>query len=173
MRLEELTDRSLTYDAVGATRRRATPAGFHPAEHRARLGRGPTVFRRASEALMTWRMHDAAGVRTEATGRAAPGVDSLGRLGVGRISISIPCRVVWTVEEPDRTGFGYGTLPGHPEVGEEAFLLERVGDDVVLTVRAFSRPAAWYARLGAPLTRAAQRLFMRRYARALRRLATD
>lgn len=171
MRLEELADRPLTYAAVGATRWRATPAGFRPAEHHAHLGSGAATFERAAAALLDWRMHDAAGVTTEATGRAATGVDSLGRLGLGRLAIPIPCRVVWTIEERDRVGFGYGTLPGHPETGEEAFLVQRVGDDVVLTVRVFSRPARWYARLGAPATRAAQRLFMRRYARALRRLA--
>lgn len=171
MRLEELAGWDLTYDAVGSSRWRATPAGFRPAEHRARLGSGRETFDRACAALVHWRMHDAAGVRTRATGPAAVGVDSLGWLGVGRIGVPIPCRVVWVVEEADRVGFGYGTLPGHPEAGEEAFLVERTGDDVFFTVRAFSRPARWYARLGAPATRAAQWLFMRRYAHALRRLS--
>ena len=101
MGLEELAGRPLTYDAVGATRRRATPAGFRPAEHRAHLGSGAATFERASDALLSWRMHDAAGIPTQATGRAATGVDSLGHLGFGRLMIPIPCRVVWATETSD------------------------------------------------------------------------
>lgn len=172
MRLAELAETSFTYSAVGATRWRATPAGFHPAAHRAHLGTGRDTFERARDALMHWRMHAAAGVSTEATGPVAPGVDSLGRLGVGRFCIRVPCRVVWVVDEPDRVGFGYGTLPGHPASGEESFLVVLDGDEVVLTVRAFSRAAQWYARLGGPLTWAMQRVFQRRYARVLRQLST-
>jgi uncharacterized protein (UPF0548 family) len=73
------------------------------------------------------------------------------------------------VDEPRRVGFAYGTLPGHPESGEEAFVIEHVqDDDVVLHITAFSRPATWYARLGGPAARAAQDLITRRYASALR-----
>src|SRR3712207_7231330 len=58
-------------------------------------------------------------------------------------------RVVYTVEEPDRAGFAYGTLPGHPERGEELFLLDRAPDGQLrLTISAFSRPATWLARAG-------------------------
>jgi uncharacterized protein (UPF0548 family) len=35
------------------------------------------------------------------------------------------CRGVSVVSEPDKFGFAYGTLPGHPELGEEAFTVER------------------------------------------------
>jgi uncharacterized protein (UPF0548 family) len=52
-----------------------------------------------------------------------------------------------------RTGYGFGTLPGHPEHGEEAFLVTRdAGGRAWFEVRAFSRPATWYARLGGPVT---------------------
>jgi uncharacterized protein (UPF0548 family) len=37
--------------------------------------------------------------------------------------------VVWTVDEPNRIGFGYGTLQGHPESGEESFVVSREDDD--------------------------------------------
>jgi uncharacterized protein (UPF0548 family) len=64
-------------------------------------------------------------------------------------------------------------LPGHPERGEEAWLVslderERVWADI----RAFSRPRAWYARLGGPLTHALQDRVTDRYVRALARAAT-
>jgi uncharacterized protein (UPF0548 family) len=65
------------------------------------------------------------------------------------------------------------TLPGHPERGEEAWLVsldaqERVWADI----RAFSRPRAWYARLGGPVTHALQEHVTNRYVRALARAAT-
>ena len=33
--------------------------------------------------------------------------------------VRAPCRVVYVVDEPDRRGFAYGTLPGHPEIDGE------------------------------------------------------
>ncbi|QIG43135.1 DUF1990 family protein [Nocardioides anomalus] len=58
------------------------------------------------------------------------------------------------------------TLSGHPEVGEEAFLAERDADGTWVHVRAISRPGTWYARLGGPAGRFAQRLVTERYLRA-------
>ena len=37
--------------------------------------------------------------------------------------VRAPCRVVYVVDEPDRRGFAYGTLPGHAESGEERFVV--------------------------------------------------
>jgi uncharacterized protein (UPF0548 family) len=76
------------------------------------------------------------------------------------------------VNEPHRKGFAYGTLAGHPERGEEAFVVELTpAGDVRLSIRAFSRPARLIARLGGPAGRAVQRWVTARYVRALRRLA--
>ena len=168
MKLEDLASRRFSYDVVGSTRFDATPPGYHRLEHRARIGSGDRVFRRAGEALMNWRMHRAAGIRIKATDSPAViGTNALGRLGIGPLGLPVLCRVVWTVNEPTRIGFAYGTLEGHPESGEESFVVTREGDDVWFTLRAYSRPAAWYARLGGPATRATQTLFAHRYAQAL------
>lgn len=68
------------------------------------------------------------------------------------MSLRAPCEVVWTIDEPRRRGFAYGTLPGHPERGEEAFVADWDEDDAVwLTITAFSTGARWFARLAAPL----------------------
>ena len=70
--------------------------------------------------------------------------------------------------EPDRVGFAYGTLPGHPERGEELFAVSLGDDDHVrLEVRAFSRPATWWVRLGAPVGRRVQDRITDRYVAAL------
>ena len=72
------------------------------------------------------------------------------------------------IDEPDRQGFTYGTLPGHPESGIEQFTVTRTATGLVrVHLDAVSRPATWYARLGAPVTRLAQEIATRRYLRAL------
>jgi uncharacterized protein (UPF0548 family) len=166
-----MSSEDFTYEAVGATSESPDgyPPGFHPLHVRARVGEGEQVFRRASEALLTWEMHRGLGIGVEAGAeRAAPGVDVTVTLaGV----IRAPCRVVWTVQEYRRTGWAYGTLPGHPGCGEEAFVVDRTGDGTVwLTVSAFSRPAKWYARAGGPAARGLQQAYARRCGTVLRNL---
>jgi uncharacterized protein (UPF0548 family) len=163
---------SFTYEDVGATRDGGVPCppGFHSLHERTRIGEGEAVFQRAAEALTTWRMHREMGVGITASAeRAAPGVDVTVTLaGI----VKAPCRVVWTVDEPRRVGWAYGTLPGHPESGEEAFVVSRTGDGTVwLTVTAFSRPAKWYAKAGGPATRGFQQAYARRCGVVLRRIA--
>ena len=161
-----------TYSSVGATRTDDLPAGYRHIRGVYPMGDGAS-FGRAAEALLTWRMHAALGLRPSATApRAAPGVVVVSHLGIGPLALSAPCRVVWTVEEERRAGFGYGTLPGHPESGEEAFLLEVTGDgSLTFTVSSFTRPGRWYTRVAWPLVLPVQRFFTARYATVLRRLA--
>ncbi|SOD62180.1 Uncharacterized protein, UPF0548 family [Streptomyces zhaozhouensis] len=158
----------ITRDAEGGR----VPAGWHRLRSRTPLGSGPEVWAAAGEALFDWRMHRAAWVPVARdTPRAAPGVEATVVLGPRRLGLRAPCRVVWCVTERDRVGFAYGTLAGHPESGEEAFVLERDADgSVTFTVTAISRPAAWYMRAAGPLGRLARRAVARRYGRVLRRL---
>lgn len=101
-------------------------------------------------------------------GPAAEGETVTVRLGLGWLAISASCVVVYTVQEPRRRGFAYGTLAGHPECGEELFLVEHCEDDIVrLTIRAFFRPALWWSRAVSPATHIVQRLVTARYLRAL------
>jgi uncharacterized protein (UPF0548 family) len=186
MKLEDLAQRRFNYDVIGSTRYDETPPGYHRLEHRELIGTDDEVFHRAGEALLRWRMHRAAGlpmtasdtppeIGTNTLGRLGPGV-LVGRLRtlspLGAIGFPVPCRVVWTVDEPDRIGYAYGTLEGHPAAGEESFVVTRDPDGIHFTVRAYSRAATWYSRLGGSATRVAQRYIARRYTAALRRLST-
>ena len=164
----------LTYETPGATRDEVLPAGYDHLDIEEPIGRGRAAFERASEGLVTWRMHTGAGLRLVAASaeRAAPGVLVVLRAGPGPLSLLVPCRVVYTVDDADRRGFGYGTLPGHPVRGEEVFTVELTADgEVRARVRAFSRPAILLTRAGGPATRLVQRLAVRRYVNALRHLA--
>lgn len=87
---------------------------------------------------------------------------------VGPVRVAIPCRVVRLVDEASVRGFAYGTLPGHPEQGEESFMVRRDEEGgVTLQIVAFSRPGRWWSRLGAPLAAAVQRRVTDRYLNAL------
>ena len=80
--------------------------------------------------------------------------------------------MVWAQTTGDERGFAYGTLPGHPESGEEAFLVRlEPGGDVVFTLRVFARLASPLARLGGPVSTVVQRLATERYLTVVRRAA--
>ncbi|PZF81350.1 DUF1990 family protein [Jiangella anatolica] len=162
---------SFTYPEVGATRDGAAlPSGYHHVRVRRRIGHGRAAFLAVADGILTFGVQRGLGLRvTTSQPRAAAGVrvtSSLAGL------LRIPCEVVWVLDEDRRSGFAYGTLPGHPERGEESFVAELdERDDVWFTVTAFSRAAAWYARLGGPLARAVQGAATRRYVTVARRLA--
>jgi uncharacterized protein (UPF0548 family) len=165
---------AFTYPRVGASADPdRLPPGYDVLRVAVPIGAGGAVFAAAGAAVLEWRMHRAIGVRMTATApRAEPGVRVVVGMGVGPLRIEAPCEVVWAADGPRRAGFAYGTLPGHPQRGEESFVVEWGPDDAVtLRVTAFSRAAAWYARAGGPLTRALQRAYAHRCGRALRALA--
>ncbi|GAA4204722.1 DUF1990 family protein [Actinocatenispora rupis] len=153
-----------TYPEVGATRAGALPTGYRHVRRTVRLGSGPEPFHRLVAGMADWRIHRDAGLTVRVDGPPTPGLRFVTGIGFGPLRLSAPCRIVWFVDEPDRYGFGFGTLPGHPERGEESFLAEWTAeDDVYFHVTAFSRPAAWYARLGAAPARRVQDRVTDRY----------
>jgi len=90
----------------------------------------------------------------------------------GPLTVLIPCRVVYVVNEPRRFVFAYGTIPGHPERGEEQFMIEwKDTEEVVFTITSFSRPDGWIMRLGAPLARRVQVRATRSYLSTMVKLA--
>jgi uncharacterized protein (UPF0548 family) len=159
---------SLTYPEVGATQHEPLPDGYHHLRFRTQVGTGPEAFAAAREAVVTFAMHRATGARIRSDAdRAGSGV----KLTVGLGPLTAPCEVVYTIDEPDRAGFGYGTLPGHPERGEEAFVVERdAAGRVWFSVTAFSRPARWFAVAGGYLTVALQNAYARYLGQTLKRL---
>ena len=75
------------------------------------------------------------------------------RLRLWPLRFDIPCVVVWTERTANSCGFAYGTLPAHPEAGEEIFVVRRRDGRVTFEVSAFSKVRDPLARLGAPITR--------------------
>jgi uncharacterized protein (UPF0548 family) len=157
--LEELP---LTYSEVGATATGPPPAGYGHLHTERQIGTGQQRFEQAAHAVMHWGMQRGAGLRVQASSEVAE-VDTVVLVRMG--FLTAPCRVVYVVEEPDIRGFAYGTLPGHPESGEERFVVRRdpATSAVFAEVSAFSRPATWWSKAGRPVVSVAQRVIARRY----------
>ncbi|BDB43253.1 MULTISPECIES: DUF1990 family protein [Mycobacterium] len=167
MDLHTLAEQQLTYPEVGATAAGQLPAGYGHLDVSAQIGTGRDRFEQAAKSLMHWGMQRGAGLRVQASTETVcvSSVVVVTVLGVLRA----PCRVVYVVEEPDIRGFAYGTLPGHPESGEERFVVCYDPDTtaVYAQVSAFSRPATWWSRLGKPFVAVAQRVIAKRYLRGV------
>jgi len=79
-------------------------------------------------------------------------------------------RIIYVIDEPQRFGFAYGTLPGHVELGEERFSIEQTEDGSVwYEILAFSRPRHVLTKLGYPVVRRLQKRFGLESAAAMRR----
>jgi uncharacterized protein (UPF0548 family) len=166
---EELRNADFTYSEVGTTRGDTLPSGYGNLRRSFEIGISTERFEQAAQILLSWDMHRRAGVRVRASSDyVVQGAVAVLRLGVGRLGVDAPVRVAYLVEEPTRKGFAYGTLPGHPESGEEAFVVElHEGGAVTITITAFSRPSTLLARVGGPISRAIQSWVTNRYLRAV------
>jgi uncharacterized protein (UPF0548 family) len=171
------------------------PAGYRRVQRRIRVGRGAEDYGRLARGILDWGIQRGAGLsiaerpddaETSATGGSAMRIG--GRVvcgfGLGPVRLPIPCEVVWLEKpaavvvlpdgttQPQRSGFGYGTLPGHPASGEEAFIASlRADGGVYFELLAFSKPAGLIFRLGSPVTTFAQSLVTQRYLQAAWNLA--
>lgn len=172
--IDEQRKLPFTYTAVGATLETsgvAIPSGYNVDRTRVRLGTGDDVFAAAKQAIRAWKHFDMgwvgiwpAGIPIEKGSIAVVLTHSLG------LWSAHTARIVYTIEEPRRFGFAYGTLPGHAEQGEERFLVEQLDDGSVwYDVIAFSRPRHFLAKLSYPMVRRLQKRFGRDTAAAMLR----
>lgn len=148
----------------------ASDPAFRRSERSAVVGRGDDAWQRAADDVLRWRVKTRSGFLVDSLAPVRAGQRERIRVRMLGVTIVEPVEVVAVVEDPDRVGFAYRTLPGHPVDGEEAFVVHRdtAGGDIVLTVRSLTRPAPqqpW--RMLHPLLRIAQLVARRRYLRAL------
>ena len=149
-------------------------SGYRWFERTERVGTGRECWEFASSAVLTWGIKMRSGFRVV----GPDGVRSDGQVvvpgsrhwliaAIGPLHIREPVQIVSITTDPDRCGFAYGTLTGHPVSGEESFMVTRDGhDNVSLTIRSVSAPAGWW-RLAFPGVVVSQWLYRRRYFRAL------
>lgn len=143
--IREQAELDFSYAEEGATQH-AVPAGYDSDHVRVVLGRGEAAFDAAIAAFREWRQFRTSWTSIHSSDtpvEAGRTVAVLARaLGVWSLNA---CRIIYVVDEQgavERFGFGYGTLPGHSESGEERFLIEwnRECDEVFYDVVAFFRP---------------------------------
>lgn len=176
----------LNYGPIGVTMPGSRSARS-VAEVATRIGGGEAVWREARRATLSWGIQRGAGYTITVVGRGAggrgaraqparfvePGQTVTLRRRFGIVPVSMSVRVVSVVDEPDRSGFAFGTLSGHPLAGEAAFIIERRPDNSVwFLLRSTSRPAGVRGVLAYPMV-----LFLRprleaSYRRALTRQAS-
>lgn len=151
-------EQPFSYPDVGATRG-TPPAGWTVDHNRVALGRAPDSFERAIAAVRSWRMFvDTGGQLCWPTAPIEPGTTVAVLAAVGPVWSLNACRIVYVIDEADRFGFAYGTLPAHVVRGEERFLVERdrASGEVVYDLLAFSRPRDVLITLTHPLLRRMQ-----------------
>jgi len=140
--MKSLADRLLTCDLGGVTveDRFRPPAGYRAAERSVRLSSELWEF--GAGEVLRWGVKTRSGFTVESKGPVRTGQRLWLIAHVGPLRIREPVQVVAVIDEPDRKGFAYGTLTGHPVSGEEAFLIERRPDGSVwLSVRSITRPS--------------------------------
>jgi uncharacterized protein (UPF0548 family) len=171
---DRLAGAELTYREAGATAG-ALPAGYHQFARSLPIGYGRELFVAAGDAVRQWQVQLGAGLQVSASSpTAVAGTVLLLGPGIGSLRLRAPCRVVYAVDEPRRRGFAYGTLAGHPESGEEAFMIEHHDDDSVsFTITAFSRPATRLAKIAGPLGAVVQRQITAAYLRSLAKITVQ
>jgi uncharacterized protein (UPF0548 family) len=171
---DRLAGAELNYREVGATAGNL-PAGYHQFTRSLPIGDGHELFVTAGDAVRQWQVQLRAGLQVSASSpTAVAGTVLLLGLGIGSLRLRAPCRVVYAVDEPRRRGFAYGTLAGHPESGEEAFMIEHHDDDSVsFRITAFSRPATRLAKIAGPLGAVVQRQVTAAYLRSLAKIAVQ
>ncbi len=161
----------LTYAEAGATAG-AMPDGYRHDHWDTDLGSFTADrFARLADATGHWQVQRGAGLTIYPGEPVQAGATFALTFRLAAVYVAAAGRIVYVTEEPERFGFAYGTLPSHPEQGEEAFHVVRRGSRLVLEITAFSRPRDLLARLGAPVTRAVQLRMTRAYLTALREQA--
>lgn len=124
----------------------------------------PVTFDAAGSPVLPAAQADETVFGPDGTAFIVPGDSVVLGIPFGPFRVKAPARVVYVIDEPKRKGFAYGTLPGHPESGEESFVVEQTDDGSVwLEISAFSRPANAFWWLVYPVLRLSQAFYTRRY----------
>jgi uncharacterized protein (UPF0548 family) len=171
--LADQTVLPFSYDGVGATASGALPSGYR--HDRWEIDLGPddgTRFARCVEAVLKWAPQNGAAIDVHPDRPVERDLTFVLVIALPVGFAAAAGRVVYVVDTPDAAGFAYGTLPAHPEQGEEAFVIRRRESRVQFEVVAFSRPRHRLARLGGPVTRVLQLRTNNKYLDVIRRIAT-
>lgn len=150
-------------------------SGYRHDNYSMNLGRGDELFSRCVDGLKSWRAHRMAWIHVLPDNAVLhEGAVVIVAIGPSWLAIAAPCRVTKVVDLSELFSFTYATLPGHPEQGEETFLITRSADgEIRFEISARSRPSSLLARSSGSIGRGIQVRVSRGYLRALRRFVQD
>ncbi|HEY5649928.1 MAG TPA: DUF1990 domain-containing protein [Acidimicrobiia bacterium] len=152
----------LSYTGVGAS-----ITGDHPAEYRWHSSERTVAadWEAARAAIRNWSGHrSVGGVLAPATPPLTQGATMAFGVRVLGVWATGTCRIVEVIDDDLDFGFSYGTLPHHPERGEEMFAARNNLDGTVtFSVAAFSKPAGLVTTTIGPIGRLIQRAMTKRY----------
>jgi uncharacterized protein (UPF0548 family) len=133
------------------------------------IGNGAECWERASSDLLAWAVKTRSGFAlAPGTPQPAPGQELTIIARFGPLRMCEPAQVVEVVRGAERVALSYATRRGHPVRGEEAFILHRSQQGaVVLTLRSVTAAAPGWRQALFPLALLLQRVYRRRYLRAL------
>ena len=161
--IKEEAAKGFTYPEVGATASNKKFKHYNNDYNYVMLGNGKEVWQKAKAALQNWQQFPLPWTKIY------PDTTALKKGMVVAVLFRLfgiwwrnSAKIVYAFDEPDRFGFAYGTLPGHIEMGEEVFWVER--DEAGLVsyhIKAFSKPRFWLAKIGYPIARFYQRKFVK------------
>ena len=168
-------DDDFTYSDLGSTHAGFLPPGY--SHDRCSLVLGPdTCFDAAVSGLKHWAAHKHTGARVFPDAPLTSGATHIIVRRVGPLWVLAPVRLVFVADrpyQPDRFSFAYGTLPGHPEQGEQCFTVQKkFGGEVEFEIVAFYRPGELLAKAAGRVTTSLQHTFTRRYLEGLRNQVT-
>lgn len=169
--LAEVLDAAVKEDLQYARDSLDAANGFSTDRWTRTLGAGQLVFARACAALRAWEMHTGAGLTVHrASGAMIGGTVAMSApLPLGHVELT--CRILEVIDEPSRCGFVYGTLPNHPELGEETFVLSMAPDgEVTLDIVSRWKLRHPLGRLAPPVATWLQRRATMRYLDAMSRI---
>lgn len=163
-----------TYTPIKQTAQEKVVSNFDNDQLKLIIGQGEEAFQKAKIAIQNWQMFPVSW--TLILPKNAPIRENTTIAMNARFAglwWRNACRIVYVIDEPQRYGFAYGTLPGHVESGEELFLVSKdaIGN-VWYEIKAFSTPRHWIAKLGYPLVRLLQARFRRDSAQQMKDLVT-
>ncbi len=170
----DLASLAFSYPEVGATRGEF-PTGYTHDRYEAELGEGDERFERAKLGLQQWIPQQTASIGVLPADAVVKPEESflLTILENSIFAVAAPSRIVYVVDEPNEYGFAYGTLQGHPEMGEVSFVLQKSENSVTFEIASFSKRANVLARLAQPLSRYLQIRATKAYVAGLKSFANE
>jgi uncharacterized protein (UPF0548 family) len=149
-----------TYTPIGGTKSKKIDS-YDNDFAKIKLGEGDVFFEKAKKLICDWKMFPLGWTKILGENKSIQEGTSIVMMArfMG-VWFRNSCKIVYVIDEKNRFGFAYGTLPGHIESGEELFLVEiNEQKEVFYSIKAFSRPRHFLAKIGYPIIRILQEKF--------------